>query len=175
MPTAFRCPWPNCGRAFNVNSNMRRHHRNHTTPGFSRPHPPTRRARPPTQTQSKSQSHSQSRSPAQAPTRALPSRRSYDSGSAEDELEGEGGDEEEEDELDEDSGMDVDRREEEENVRERYSQSHVRGRGREGEGVYAASAPYGHSFADMRVSTALRPAFHAPTARRGVKVEAADW
>ena len=29
---AFRCPWPNCGREFNVNSNMRRHHRNHASP-----------------------------------------------------------------------------------------------------------------------------------------------
>jgi len=35
--TPFRCPWPNCAREFNVNSNMRRHYRNHTTPGFSRP------------------------------------------------------------------------------------------------------------------------------------------
>ncbi|RDB30242.1 C2H2 finger domain transcription factor mtfA [Hypsizygus marmoreus] len=35
--TPFRCPWPDCGREFNVNSNMRRHYRNHTTPGFSRP------------------------------------------------------------------------------------------------------------------------------------------
>ena len=30
--SAFRCPWPNCGREFNVNSNMRRHYRNHTAP-----------------------------------------------------------------------------------------------------------------------------------------------
>lgn len=28
--SAFRCPWPKCGREFNVNSNMRRHLRNHT-------------------------------------------------------------------------------------------------------------------------------------------------
>ncbi|KAF5372091.1 hypothetical protein D9758_004954 [Tetrapyrgos nigripes] len=28
--TPFRCPFPNCGREFNVNSNMRRHYRNHT-------------------------------------------------------------------------------------------------------------------------------------------------
>ncbi|KAJ7617780.1 hypothetical protein FB45DRAFT_214623 [Roridomyces roridus] len=27
----FRCPYPNCNRAFNVNSNMRRHYRNHAT------------------------------------------------------------------------------------------------------------------------------------------------
>ncbi|KAJ7615747.1 hypothetical protein DFH06DRAFT_908859, partial [Mycena polygramma] len=27
--TPFRCPHPGCGRAFNVNSNMRRHWRNH--------------------------------------------------------------------------------------------------------------------------------------------------
>ncbi|CAA7268715.1 unnamed protein product [Cyclocybe aegerita] len=27
--TPFRCPWPNCGREFSVNSNMRRHYRNH--------------------------------------------------------------------------------------------------------------------------------------------------
>lgn len=31
---AFRCPYPNCGREFNVNSNMRRHYRNHTTNVF---------------------------------------------------------------------------------------------------------------------------------------------
>ncbi|PBK90349.1 hypothetical protein ARMGADRAFT_296456 [Armillaria gallica] len=28
--TPFRCPFPGCGRGFNVNSNMRRHYRNHT-------------------------------------------------------------------------------------------------------------------------------------------------
>ncbi|KAK0468841.1 hypothetical protein IW261DRAFT_1517107 [Armillaria novae-zelandiae] len=28
--TPFRCPFPGCGREFNVNSNMRRHYRNHT-------------------------------------------------------------------------------------------------------------------------------------------------
>ncbi|ETW77047.1 hypothetical protein HETIRDRAFT_18791, partial [Heterobasidion irregulare TC 32-1] len=27
----FVCPHPGCGRAFNVNSNMRRHHRNHSS------------------------------------------------------------------------------------------------------------------------------------------------
>ncbi|KAK0196312.1 hypothetical protein F5146DRAFT_923163, partial [Armillaria mellea] len=27
--TPFRCPFPGCGRGFNVNSNMRRHYRNH--------------------------------------------------------------------------------------------------------------------------------------------------
>ncbi|PBK59266.1 hypothetical protein ARMSODRAFT_899505, partial [Armillaria solidipes] len=27
--TPFRCPFPGCGRKFNVNSNMRRHYRNH--------------------------------------------------------------------------------------------------------------------------------------------------
>ncbi|KAI0060530.1 hypothetical protein BV25DRAFT_1786189, partial [Artomyces pyxidatus] len=25
----FRCPYPRCGKEFNVNSNMRRHYRNH--------------------------------------------------------------------------------------------------------------------------------------------------
>jgi uncharacterized Zn-finger protein len=29
--TAFKCPYPNCGREFNVNSNMRRHYRKHLT------------------------------------------------------------------------------------------------------------------------------------------------
>ncbi|KAK7443769.1 hypothetical protein VKT23_015553 [Stygiomarasmius scandens] len=33
--TPFRCPYPNCGREFNVNSNMRRHYRNHNTPSSS--------------------------------------------------------------------------------------------------------------------------------------------
>ncbi len=28
---AFQCPFPGCGREFNVNSNMRRHYRNHTS------------------------------------------------------------------------------------------------------------------------------------------------
>ena len=32
FPTAFVCPFPGCGRRFNVNSNMRRHLRNHTSP-----------------------------------------------------------------------------------------------------------------------------------------------
>ncbi|KAF8905416.1 hypothetical protein CPB85DRAFT_1224700 [Mucidula mucida] len=30
--TPFKCPFPNCGRLFNVNSNMRRHYRNHRVP-----------------------------------------------------------------------------------------------------------------------------------------------
>ncbi len=29
---AYECPFPGCGRKFNVNSNMRRHFRNHTSP-----------------------------------------------------------------------------------------------------------------------------------------------
>ncbi|KAJ7603867.1 hypothetical protein DFH06DRAFT_1255878 [Mycena polygramma] len=32
---AFRCPYPSCGRQFNVNSNMRRHFRNHTTSAYA--------------------------------------------------------------------------------------------------------------------------------------------
>ncbi|KAK0213440.1 hypothetical protein DFS33DRAFT_1249237, partial [Desarmillaria ectypa] len=28
--TPFRCPYPGCGRSFNVNSNMQRHYRNHS-------------------------------------------------------------------------------------------------------------------------------------------------
>ncbi|KAJ7889861.1 hypothetical protein B0H14DRAFT_3855611 [Mycena olivaceomarginata] len=39
FPFPFRCPHPSCGRAFNVNSNMRRHYRNHASgalaPAFS--------------------------------------------------------------------------------------------------------------------------------------------
>jgi hypothetical protein len=31
--TAFECPFPHCGRQFNVNSNMRRHYRNHIRVG----------------------------------------------------------------------------------------------------------------------------------------------
>ena len=30
FPKAYRCPFPGCGREFNVNSNMRRHWRNHS-------------------------------------------------------------------------------------------------------------------------------------------------
>jgi len=37
---AFRCPYPGCGRMFNVNSNMRRHYRNHVTAGSSSLHGP---------------------------------------------------------------------------------------------------------------------------------------
>ncbi|KAJ7500047.1 hypothetical protein FB451DRAFT_49653 [Mycena latifolia] len=39
--TPFRCPHPNCGRAFNVNSNMRRHFRNHASPAFAPPLTPS--------------------------------------------------------------------------------------------------------------------------------------
>ncbi|KAK0462296.1 uncharacterized protein EV420DRAFT_1523962 [Desarmillaria tabescens] len=31
--TPFRCPYPGCGRSFNVNSNMQRHYRNHSMTG----------------------------------------------------------------------------------------------------------------------------------------------
>lgn len=31
-PPAFECPYPGCGRQFNVSSNMRRHYRNHSSP-----------------------------------------------------------------------------------------------------------------------------------------------
>ncbi|KAJ3795350.1 hypothetical protein GGU11DRAFT_233218 [Lentinula aff. detonsa] len=34
--TPFRCPFPKCGREFNVNSNMRRHYRNHLSPSRDR-------------------------------------------------------------------------------------------------------------------------------------------
>lgn len=37
---AFQCPYPNCGREFNVNSNMRRHYRNHSIPATDEVHPP---------------------------------------------------------------------------------------------------------------------------------------
>lgn len=30
-PVAFKCPYPGCGRLFNVNSNMRRHYRAHSS------------------------------------------------------------------------------------------------------------------------------------------------
>jgi hypothetical protein len=38
--TAFHCPYPNCGREFNVNSNMRRHYRNHSMAATAEVHPP---------------------------------------------------------------------------------------------------------------------------------------
>uniref|UniRef100_A0A0W0G978 C2H2-type domain-containing protein n=1 Tax=Moniliophthora roreri TaxID=221103 RepID=A0A0W0G978_MONRR len=37
--TPFRCPYPNCGREFNVNSNMRRHYRNHSNPATGKDDP----------------------------------------------------------------------------------------------------------------------------------------
>lgn len=37
---AFQCPYPNCGREFNVNSNMRRHYRNHSIAAAADVHPP---------------------------------------------------------------------------------------------------------------------------------------
>ena len=46
---AFRCPHPSCGREFNVNSNMRRHYRNHTLPTLGRTplyHNTSQQARP---------------------------------------------------------------------------------------------------------------------------------
>jgi hypothetical protein len=46
---AFRCPHPSCGREFNVNSNMRRHYRNHTLPSLGRSplhHNSSQQARP---------------------------------------------------------------------------------------------------------------------------------
>ncbi|THU99280.1 hypothetical protein K435DRAFT_719909 [Dendrothele bispora CBS 962.96] len=36
--TPFQCPYPGCGRMFNVNSNMRRHYRNHVTAANSSSH-----------------------------------------------------------------------------------------------------------------------------------------
>ncbi|KAJ7203133.1 hypothetical protein GGX14DRAFT_697315 [Mycena pura] len=36
---AFRCPHAGCGRAFNVNSNMRRHFRNHAAAAVAVPGP----------------------------------------------------------------------------------------------------------------------------------------
>jgi hypothetical protein len=38
--TAFQCPYPRCGREFNVNSNMRRHYRNHSIAATAEVHPP---------------------------------------------------------------------------------------------------------------------------------------
>ncbi|KAJ7021027.1 hypothetical protein C8F04DRAFT_1142144 [Mycena alexandri] len=35
----YVCPHPNCGRGFNVNSNMRRHYRNHFAPGHTNADP----------------------------------------------------------------------------------------------------------------------------------------
>lgn len=40
LSSAFRCPYPNCGREFNVNSNMRRHYRNHSIAATAEVHPP---------------------------------------------------------------------------------------------------------------------------------------
>ncbi|KIY68986.1 hypothetical protein CYLTODRAFT_421118 [Cylindrobasidium torrendii FP15055 ss-10] len=37
--TPFRCPYPECGREFNVNSNMRRHYRNHSVCNGAGPDP----------------------------------------------------------------------------------------------------------------------------------------
>ncbi|KAF9067742.1 hypothetical protein BDP27DRAFT_1225398 [Rhodocollybia butyracea] len=34
---AFRCPYPGCGRRFNVSSNMRRHYRKHNFPPTGTP------------------------------------------------------------------------------------------------------------------------------------------
>ncbi|EKM58820.1 uncharacterized protein PHACADRAFT_248904 [Phanerochaete carnosa HHB-10118-sp] len=97
----FECPFPGCGRRFNVNSNMRRHLRNHNSP--SRPlntaspytYPLTTVPRPLPPTASTSYG-----APVHPPASNHTQYRSSDSGSEEDELsESESWEHEREDEL----------------------------------------------------------------------------
>ncbi|PBK90341.1 hypothetical protein ARMGADRAFT_296209 [Armillaria gallica] len=55
--TPFRCPFPGCGRGFNVNSNMRRHYRNHTN-SSNGSHVPAPLSSSPSHTLSSSPPHS---------------------------------------------------------------------------------------------------------------------
>jgi hypothetical protein len=187
---AFRCPWPECGREFNVNSNMRRHYRNHTIPGSKAVDQRRRRRRVPADGLVEGgASHTIRRTPISSVDSPLLSSRSAS---------------EESDEniptpMDECHGLSsavgglsdfsktakYDR-----TSRYYYSQSHIRTLRFEStscsaspslspspppDHVYTPSAPYVRSFMDPRVSTALRPAFHpafsAPLTGHAIKEE----
>ncbi|GLB33169.1 putative C2H2-type zinc finger protein [Lyophyllum shimeji] len=193
--TPFRCPWPNCGREFNVNSNMRRHYRNHTTPGISRPQSNDngrRRKRGPSQSlvfvPGDPRSDSRDAGPSMAPPiSSLSMNEDSDISEAEEE--------DELDSLPDEASPTYensprlwsrssepfgkasdDRR----NSLSRYSQSHLRAANPAAashsnsssssgsplqDHMYSPSAPYSRSFADAKVSTALRPAFSMGTYR----------
>ncbi|KAG6852671.1 hypothetical protein C0991_010039 [Blastosporella zonata] len=190
---AFRCPWPNCAREFNVNSNMRRHYRNHTTPGASRPQHAAdnrrRRNRGPSQglvfIPGGDPRNMNSFSP---PIGSIAMDEGSDGSDG-----GNSQDDDEEDELDSlpEEASPVhptserpwatqsefsDRNHHDLRPFTRYSQSHVRSGYQDYNSspssssspspplrnyTYSPSAPYSRSFADPKVSTALRPAFHS--------------
>ncbi|KAG5725726.1 Zinc finger protein [Termitomyces sp. T112] len=179
--TPFRCPWPNCAREFNVNSNMRRHYRNHTAPAAPRPQAvESRRRRKRGSPNNVVFVTGDSRPKTHHPSIVSSQSMELDSDVSDDE----------EDEL-ESSPDDVlpaymsskqpwertnsyhekdtyDSRP----LSSRYSQSHVRSDQTGNSfssspspiGIYSPSEPYSRSFADSRVSTALRPAFHTKPA-----------
>jgi hypothetical protein len=171
---AFRCPWPECGREFNVNSNMRRHYRNHTIPGSKAIDQRRRRRRVPTIGLVGGDV---------APTVHVTPISSMNSPS----ISSRSGSEESDDDIP--TPMDdcdrlhyaaegppnFSKAVQADRASRRYSQYHVRAL-RPGpeyrstspslspspspDHVYSPSAPYIRSFMDSRVSTALRPAFH---------------
>jgi hypothetical protein len=168
---AFRCPWPECGREFNVNSNMRRHYRNHTIPGSKAVDQRRRRRRLP--------SSGLVGSDVAPAVRVMPIS-SMDSPS----ISSRSGSEESDDDIP--TPMDdcdrlhyvvegppkFSKAAEDDPASRYYSQSHIRTLGLEPEDrpslspspspdhVYSPSAPYVRSFTTSRVSTALRPVFH---------------
>ncbi|KAG6902064.1 hypothetical protein C0995_004910 [Termitomyces sp. Mi166 len=184
--TPFRCPWPNCAREFNVNSNMRRHYRNHTAPGVPRPQALDNRRRRKRGSPSNlvfvpGDTHSETHPTSSFIHPPIVSQSvEHDSDVSDDE----------EDELDsspdevspvymtsQQSWERPNRCKEKDPCASRtpsslYSQSHMRsGQTKSssssspspslGTYTYSPSAPYSRSFADSKVSTALRPAFHS--------------
>ncbi|KAG6909217.1 hypothetical protein DXG01_001524 [Tephrocybe rancida] len=178
LGSAFRCPWPNCAREFNVNSNMRRHYRNHTTPGVSRPHAVDNGRRRKRGTHSlvfvpgdpRAGSHS-ANSFSPPPISSL----SMDEGS--DGSDGGNYQDDEEDELDSlpDDASPIYptsaqpwARQNEFSDKDHYDSRHSASSSSSSPSpplrptyTYSPSAPYSRSFADSKVSTALRPAFHS--------------
>ena len=171
---AFRCPWPNCGREFNVNSNMRRHYRNHTMPGSKAVELRRRRRGVPPSSLvdfDASSSHTSHLTPISSMNSPSLSGRS-DSEDSDEELPTPM------DECDEirsgaDGASGISKSTTYQASRY-YSQSHIRtlrydsasrspspsSSSRSPDHVYTPSAPYIQSFMDPRVSTALRPVFH---------------
>ncbi|KAG6845385.1 hypothetical protein H0H87_010100 [Tephrocybe sp. NHM501043] len=194
LSIAFRCPWPNCAREFNVNSNMRRHYRNHTSPGVSRPQTVDNRRR-----RKRGSPHDLVFVPGDTRGESLTSD-SYNPPTSQHSMEesSDGSDEgnyqdDEADELDSlpdeaspvypasqqpwaGQGEYLSRDYDSRPTFNRYSQSHIRSGYLDGltssssssspsppshDYTYSPSAPYSRSFADSKVSTTLRPAFHS--------------
>ena len=144
--TAFRCPWPNCGREFNVNSNMRRHYRNHTTPGFSRVQPTdNRRKRRRVDALISSHSMPSADQVYHRKANLMPSPPISHFSTTDDS----------------DSELERDEYDSHHHHRLPPYPPHVHVNNAKRDHKYNPSAPYMHSLSDTRVSTALRPAYHS--------------